>query len=217
MASSFHFFCLTVCVIFNFNAAAASKPSSPVVQILAFGDSLTAGYRLDPKSAFPMLLENKLQSEFKDIKFSVTNAGVSGDTSGQGLRRVSWTLKKGPFQVVLLCLGANDGLRLKSLKEMESNLGKIIEEFRRGGVKDIVLIGMRLPTNFDPKYRSDFENVYVKVAKQYKVPLVPFLLQDVAAEDELNLSDGIHPNEKGHKLIADRLYPTVQKIVKNIN
>lgn len=186
------------------------KTAKPV-RILAFGDSLTAGYRLKPLEAYPQRLEARLR-EWGLTHVSVVNAGVSGDTSGQGVRRIPWTLKRGPFDFVILALGANDGLRLMPVENLESNLEKSIVAFKSAGAK-VILAGIRIPINLDPNYRDKFEAVYPRLAKKYKLPFYPFLLEGVAAEPSLNLDDQIHPNALGHKIIADRLADFVKTLL----
>jgi len=167
--------------------------------VLAFGDSLTAGYRLPASQAWPAKLGEILKSEGLDVE--ITNAGVSGDTSAAALRRVEWSLKFGPYDWALVAIGANDGLRQLPTKDMEAHLRQIVAKFRKAGV-NVLLIGLRLPTNIDAKYRRDFESAYPRVAKDLKLEFYPFLLEGVVLDDLLNLADRIHPNAKGHEIIA---------------
>ena len=177
-------------------------------RVLAFGDSLTAGYQLRPEAAFSKLLESKLRDHGFDA--IVTNAGVSGDTTKTALDRVNWSLKAGPFDVVLVELGANDGLRRLPVGEMEKNLSQIVQQFQAKGSL-VALLGIKLPLNYDAKYRHDFEAVYPRVSKKYKAPLMPFILDGVATVDGLNLEDAMHPNEAGHKVIAEKLWLFLEK------
>lgn len=172
------------------------------VNVLAFGDSLTAGYSVPTQKSYPARLQEELLKQ--GIPVHVTNAGVSGDTSGQGLRRIEWNLKQKPFDVVLLCLGANDGLRHLPLKDSEKNLATLIENFQQKKLR-VVLLGMKLPSNFDAQYRKDFEGMYARLAKKYRLDFYPFLLEGVATDQLLNLEDQIHPNEKGYEIVAQRL------------
>ena len=181
------------------------------LKILAFGDSLTAGYTLRPSEAYPAQLEVALKKVGFDVE--VVNAGVSGDTTGQGLRRVEWNLKKGPFDYVLLCLGANDGLRQLSNKQTKDNLKKIIKEFKKAKV-EVILLGMQLPTNFSPKYRSEFEKIYVDLASEEKLSFLKFILEGVAAKQMLNQEDQIHPNVDGYKIIAANISEFLIPIIK---
>jgi len=184
------------------------------IKILAFGDSLTAGYQLAADAAYPKQLEKMLNEKKFTVK--VVNAGVSGDTSAQGLKRVDWVLKSGPFDIILLCLGGNDGLRLLPVKDMKKNLELILDKFQKTKAQ-IVFIGMKVPTNSDPKYTKDFEAVFPGIAKKKKLIFVPFLLEGVAASELLNLDDQIHPNPKGHQIIAENLMKTILPLVKKLH
>jgi len=181
----------------------SSKKNAPrSVKILAFGDSITAGYRLPQKQAWPALLQMELIKN--NIAAEVINAGVSGDTSAQGLRRVDWVLSRGPYDLILLGLGANDGLRNLPLKQLEANLSNLVDRFSTPSSK-VVLLGMKLPSNQNLQYRQDFEALYKKIATEKSLQLYPFLLEGVATEEMLNLDDQIHPNADGHKKIAASL------------
>ncbi len=183
--------------------AEASTPTAKDIKILSFGDSLTAGYNLKPEDAYPAQLEKILLK--KGIKLTITNAGISGETSHQGLKRIEWNLKKGgPYDWVLLCLGANDGLRQLDLNLMKKNLEEIILKIQKSGSK-VILLGMKLPTNFEKGYRNRFEKIYPEISKKLKIPLFPFLLDGVALDSKLKLDDQMHPNSEGHKIIATRL------------
>lgn len=187
----------------------AFADSQDTLRILAFGDSLTAGYRLSKDDAFAHQIEASLKSQGYSVE--VQNAGVSGDTARQGQARIAWTLKRGvSFDVVLLGLGANDGLRNSPIAQMKTSLEECILNFKKAGMH-VYLLGMRLPLNFDKKYRDDFEKVYVDLAKKHNVALYPFALEGVAMNANYNLQDQIHPNKQGHKIIAERL----EKWLKN--
>lgn len=187
----------------------ASKNKS--YKVLAFGDSLTAGYRLPAKDSYPAQLEQLLTSN--GYKISITNAGVSGDTSEQGLRRVDWALKQDKYDIVLLALGANDGLRQLPVDKMEENLNKMIEKFTSSGAK-VLLLGMKLPPNLYRNYRVGFEEAFKRVAQKQKVPFMDFLLEGVAANSSLNLEDQIHPNAEGYKIVATNVK---EFLVKNLD
>ncbi len=192
--------------------ALVAKNKKPL-RILAFGDSLTAGYRQKSEESYPSLLEKKFLAEGYAVK--VINAGVSGDTTRQGLQRVDWALKNGPFDVVLLGLGANDGLRQLPLKDMEKNLESIIRRFKDKKVK-VILLGMKIPTNFPAPYRKAFEGAYLKLSKKEKISLYPFFLDGIITEpgsETLRQDDGIHPNAVGYLKIVEKLYPFVKKEV----
>ena len=192
------------------------KPKShagvPTVKILAYGDSLTAGYRLPPADSYPKQLEVLLNNT-EASKVEITNGGVSGDTSAQALARLEWSLKKGPFDYALLCVGANDGLRQLAVPELEANLRKMIKTLKDRKVK-VILLGMQLPTNFAPAYRKAFGATYTKLAKEFSVPLYPFLLEGVTQDPKLNLSDTIHPNKEGYAVIAQKLVTFLTPILK---
>lgn len=174
--------------------------------ILFLGDSLTEGYQLAKEEAFPSLIENELKKKHKDIK--VINGGVSGATSASGMKRLDWYLKTKP-DIMVLALGANDGLRGLKLTDTEKNLSKVIEKAQAKGIT-VILAGMQMPTNMGEKYRDEFQKMFPKVAKKYSIKLIPFLLEGVGAVPELNLPDGIHPNAKGHKIMAQ----TVLKVLE---
>ena len=171
--------------------------------IVILGDSLTAGLGVAPDEAYPARLQARLRRE--GYPYRVVNAGVSGDTTAGGLRRLPWLLRQRP-EIAIVALGANDGLRGQSVKAMRANLGEIVRQFRAAGAR-VLLAGMRVPPNYGNGYTRDFEGVFPAVARQEKVPLVPFLLDGVAANSALNQADGIHPNSEGQRIIADRLWP----------
>ncbi|MEZ4815581.1 MAG: arylesterase [Bdellovibrionota bacterium] len=193
---------LVLACIFALVSCTSEASKNKNYKILAFGDSLTAGYQLPASESFPAQLEQIMTQE--GYKLKITNAGVSGDTSEQGLKRVDWALKQGSYDIVLLCLGANDGLRQLPVANMEKNLLQIIEKFEAAGTK-VLLIGMELPSNLYRSYRSDFSEAYKKIAKKKNLPFLPFLLEGVAANPNLNLDDQIHPNAAGYKIIAQNV------------
>ncbi|MEX0320573.1 MAG: arylesterase [Puniceicoccaceae bacterium] len=172
-------------------------------RILCLGDSLTAGYGLDPEQAYPSLLQTMLEE--KGLQVTVVNAGVSGDTSAGGLRRLSWIMQQ-QIDCMIVALGANDALRGQPVEETEDNLRQIIRMAREKQPDiSIILAGMRAPPNMGPDYARQFEEIFARLAKEESVRLLDFLLEDVAARPELNLADGIHPNAKGHRIIAEHL------------
>ena len=177
--------------------------------IAALGDSLTAGLGVAPDEAWPALLEARLRSE--GLPYRMVNAGVSGDTSAGGLARLDWMLRNDP-EIVIVALGANDGLRGQPTTALRSNLLAIVDRLKKRKVK-VLLAGMRLPPNYGAVYTRDFAAVFVDVARQTGVPLVPFLLDGVAANASLNLTDGIHPNAAGHRIIAERLWPHLRPLL----
>jgi acyl-CoA thioesterase-1 len=180
------------------------------IKVVALGDSLTAGYGLSAEQAYPALLESRLRSAGYEV--SVVNAGVSGDTSAGGLRRVDWALDDG-VRVMIVALGGNDALRGLPAEDLERNLATIIERARAKGVA-VVLAGIEAPPNLGPMYTAAFRRVYRDLAKRYDVPLLPFLLDGVAGQAGLNQPDGIHPTADGAVRVADNLWPFVERAVR---
>jgi len=179
-------------------------------RVVFLGDSLTAGYGLGEEQAFPALLEERLAA--RGLPVRVVNAGVSGDTSAGGLARLDWVLAARP-DVLVVELGANDGLRGLDLAATEANLRAIVERGRQAGAR-VLLVGMRLPPNYGPEYADAFEALFPRLADELDVPLVPFLLAGVGGEPELNLADGIHPNAEGHRRVAAVVEPYLEPLVR---
>jgi acyl-CoA thioesterase I len=177
------------------------------------GDSLTAGLGLLESQSFPALLQRRLEVEGYD--FEVENAGVSGDTSAGGLRRLDWALD-GDVRVLLVALGANDGLRGLSVSDMKSNLSAIIQHAKGRGIV-VVLAGMEAPPNYGQEYATAFRQVYRDLAREERVLFIPFLLDKVAGHAVLNQSDGIHPNERGAQVVADTLWSVLQPVLDQIS
>ncbi len=165
--------------------------------VVVVGDSITAGYGLAAEQAYPALLGPALPG------WTVVNAGVSGDTSAGGLRRLDWVLKGKP-RVVVIALGANDGLRGLPVDQLEANLRAMVAKVRAAGATPL-LIGMRMPRNLGPAYVTAFDALYPRLAKELTVPLLPFLLDGVALDPDLNQSDLVHPNAKGQQVIAGKV------------
>ncbi len=180
------------------------------VTILAFGDSLTAGYGLNPMEAYPVLLEKDLRD--KGLKVIVTNAGVSGETTSDGLARLDWLLDTAP-DIVILEFGANDMLRGLPPAQAEANLDAMIKGFRNKGTT-VLLTGMYAPPNYGPEYAKKFNGMYQRLADKYHVTLYPFFLEGIYGHPEFNQFDGLHPNNKGAREIASRLLPLVEKLVQ---
>ena len=189
-------------------AAPASAQGERV--IVAFGDSLTAGYGVAPEESYPALLGARLHAE--RLPYRVVNAGVSGDTTAGGLRRVDWALKLKP-EIVLVELGANDALRGQDLEMTRANLDAIVARFEGSGTR-VLLLGMRLPPNYGGRYATAFEKVYADVARDRKVPLMPFFLDGVGAVGRLNQADGIHPTAEGYRIIVERLWPYLKPLLR---
>jgi acyl-CoA thioesterase-1 len=186
--------------------ASAATAATPVVIFL--GDSLTAGLGLDEGQAYPALLDRQLREEGRPAR--VINAGVSGDTTAGGLSRLGWLLKQRP-DLVVVGLGANDGLRALPLTEVESNLRAIILRAQAAGAR-VLLLGMRIPPNYGP-YADQFAAIYPKLAKEMHVPLVPFLLDKVGGIRSLNQSDGVHPTARGQEIVARNVRPYLEKML----
>ena len=178
--------------------------------IVAFGNSLTAGLGVAPAQSYPAHLQRTLDAD--GYAYRVVNAGVSGDTTAGGARRVSWVLKSKPA-IVILELGANDGLRGLSLSETKDNLERIIQQLQQASVT-VVLAGMKLPPNYGQDYTDGFESLYKTLAKQYRLTLIPFFLDGVATSSMLNQADGIHPTGEGYRIIVEQILPTLKPLLK---
>ena len=175
--------------------------------ILFLGDSLSEGQGLDEEQAFPRLVERNLKAKKHDV--IVTNGGVSGSTSASGVARLKWHLKK-KTDMLVLELGANDGLRGLKLDETQKNLIEIVKMAKEKHIK-VLLLGLLMPPNYGKKYVTEFEEMYKKIAKEQKIPFLPFILKDVGGNPALNLPDGIHPNAKGHEVVAKTITDFVEK------
>lgn len=194
----------------NAPAASASPADDPRPQIVVLGDSLSAGLGLAETEAYPALLQKKLETA--GYNWRVVNAGISGDTSAAGLQRLDWALGQGDVRILILELGANDGLRGLPAPELQKNLAAIIERAQRKRIA-VLLAGMEAPPNFGPEYVVSFRQVYRDLAKQYKVALLPFLLDKVAGDPALNQADGIHPNVEGTVIVADTVWNALKPMV----
>lgn len=177
--------------------------------IIFFGDSLTAGYGLSKEQAFPAIVEDKLNEMGYD--YNVVNAGVSGETSAGGLSRIDWVLNQ-KFDIFVLELGANDGLRGLPLDQTKKNLQAIIDRVEEVNTDaKIILAGMMVPPNMGEDYSRQFRTMYQELAEENDILLIPFLLDGVGGNPELNLPDRIHPNVKGHKIVADNVLKVLKK------
>lgn len=194
----------------------AVKTPSPTVDrtnwpvIVAVGDSLTAGLRVPAEQNYPSQLQALLDEQ--GYKYRVVNAGISGDTTAGGLNRVGAVLEHKP-QIVILALGANDGLQGKSIPEMKKNLAAMIARFQKAGVT-VLLAGMMAPPNYGPDYTQDFHQVYIDLAESYKTPFMPFLLDQVAGMPELNQVDGIHPTPEGYAIVVQHVLAALEPLLK---
>lgn len=189
-----------------------TPPVQTTVRIVALGDSLTAGLGLSPGEAYPALLQARLRE--RGYAADVVDAGVSGDTSAGGLRRLDWSLE-GRVHVLIVALGGNDGLRGLPVTELQRNLAAIIERAQARRIT-VILAGMEAPPNLGRQYTSDFRQVYRTLAASHHVALLPFLLDGVAGISSLNQADGIHPNAAGARKVADNLLPLVEAAVRDL-
>ncbi|MXZ16914.1 MAG: arylesterase [Rhodothermaceae bacterium] len=204
---------MCLCVLLPVRLAVAQNPDVIPIRVLFLGNSLTAGYGLSPDEAYPALLQARIDS----LKWPVTiiNAGVSGDTSAGGLTRLAWQLENPP-DVLVVALGANDGLRGLPPTMTKSNLTQIIRQAREANPNVSVLIaGMQVPPNLGPIFQEEFRDIYPSIAEEMDTELIPFLLEGVGGVTELNQSDGIHPNAAGQRRLADTVWealaPTLQE------
>tara|TARA_Y100001933_G_scaffold259584_1_gene309778 strand:- start:6346 stop:7050 length:705 start_codon:yes stop_codon:yes gene_type:complete len=180
-------------------------------KILFFGDSLTAGYGLEVSQAFPSIIQQKIDS--LELDYTVINAGLSGETTASGKNRLEWVLEDN-VDIIILELGANDGLRGIPLTETASNLKSMVHTIQNKLPNaKIVLAGMKIPPNMGPEYTSEFENIFPELAASENIHLIPFLLENVAGIPDLNQSDGIHPTAEGQKLVAENVWEVLGPIL----
>lgn len=196
--------------------AAEAESAEPATErrpvILFLGDSLSAGYGLDPEQAFPALIQRKIDARGWD--YEVVNAGVSGDTTSGGLRRIDWLLKR-PVDVLVLELGGNDGLRGIPPDITYRNLQGIIDKTREQYPDAAVVVaGMLVPPNMGPDYFNQFREIFPEIAERNDAVLIPFLLEGVGGRRELNLPDGIHPTAEGHKIVAEHVWNYLEPLLE---
>jgi acyl-CoA thioesterase I len=190
----------------------AGTAATTTKRIVFLGDSLTVGYGVRPEQSYPSLVAEKIRDEH--LPYEVVNAGVSGDTSAGGLRRLDWLLQN-KIDLLVIALGANDGLRGLSPKELEANLQAIIDKTKaKNPAARFVVAGMRMPPNLGPDYAGKFQNVFVDVAKKNDAVLIPFLLAHVGGNRDLNQADSIHPTAAGQKVIAETVWETLRPILE---
>jgi acyl-CoA thioesterase I len=192
-------------------AAQRADPTAPPARprVVALGDSLTVGLGLLESQSFPALLQAKIDED--GYQFEVVNSGVSGDTSAGGLRRLDWALEGDP-RILILALGANDGLRGLSVADMKQNLTAIIERAREKNVV-VILAGMEAPPNYGPEYVQSYRTAFREVAAKQRVLFIPFLLDKVAGVGSLNQADGIHPNADGSRVVAETVWPVLRSVL----
>jgi acyl-CoA thioesterase-1 len=192
---------LIITVIYT-PSLAVEKP----YHIVILGDSLSSGLGVEPEQAYPSLVQTRLKETGRG-HIKITNASISGSTTAGALSRLKWFLRAKP-DMLILALGANDGLRGLSISQMEQNLSACIELAREKQIK-IILAGMKIPPNYGHGYTRAFEQTFENLSKKYDLTLIPFLLKDVAGRSDLNQADGIHPNADGHKMIAQTVLETI--------
>ena len=189
----------------------ASKKASNEKIILFFGNSLTAGYGLEIDKAFPGLLQKRIDS--LGLKYKVINAGLSGETTASGNTRIDWVLNQ-QVDIFILELGGNDGLRGISTEETRKNLQEMIDKVKSKYPDcEVILAGMQIPPNMGPEYTNSFRTIFPELAQKNEVALIPFLLADVGGEPHLNQPDGIHPNEEGHKIVAENVWKVLSQFL----
>ena len=189
--------------------------AAPAPRVILFlGDSITAGYGLDPDQAFPALIQEKIDA--KNLNFKVVNAGQSGDTSAGGLNRLDWLLKN-RVDILILELGANDGLRGLPPETTQKNLQAIIDRTKgKYPETKVIVAGMKVPPNMGGNYGRRFEAVFGDLAKKNKAVFIPFVLEGVGGSRELNLADGIHPTAKGHEIVAANVWKVLEPILRSL-
>ena len=190
---------------------APTTPTENVPKIVAFGDSLTAGYGLQPQESYPALLQKMLDAD--GFKYEVVNAGVSGDTSAGGVRRIDWSLDAGGVRFVILELGANDFLRGQPVSETKKNLSEIIKRAKSRDAQ-VLLAGMLTTTNTGRDYEVEISDAFKSLAREHEVPLIPFFLEGVAGIDRYNQEDRVHPNAEGTKLVAATVYRYLKPLLE---
>lgn len=193
------------------NADEGKPSAAPPKTVVVLGDSIAAGHGLEPEEAFPALLQKKIEKT--GLNFKVINAGLSGDTTAGGLRRINWLLKQ-PIAVLILELGGNDGLRGISPAQTRDNLQKIIECTKEKYPEaKIVIAGMQMPPNMGPEHTQQFKELFPELAKKNSAALVPFLLEGVGGNPDLNLPDRIHPTAEGQRIVADNVWRVLEPLL----
>lgn len=197
--------CFMVFVAWSLPAFAANP------KILIYGDSLSAAYGIPQQQGWAALLKKKLAQE--KFTYEVINASISGETTDSGLTRLASTIKQVKPRIIILELGANDGLRGLPINNMRDNLSAMIQLCKKSGIK-VLLLGMKIPPNYGVKYTEAFSQTYTQLGKQHEVALVPFMLENVAARPDLIQTDGLHPNALGQPIILENIWPQLRKLLK---
>jgi len=195
---------------FNF-VACANEAFAENPRILVYGDSLSASYGVAKQQGWVSFLQKKLINH--QYKYDVINASISGETTSGGLTRLASTLTRTKPSIIILELGANDGLRGLPVKDMTNNLSNMIAQSKKANVK-VILVGMKIPPNYGPKYTESFSKAYPQLSQQHKVSLVPFMLENIAAKPNLIQDDGLHPNALGQPMMLDNIWPKLQLMLK---
>lgn len=198
--------CVTYCGLTNHAVADSNKLQT----ILVFGDSLSAGYGIKQSDSWASLLQTRIQTENKPYK--VINASVSGETTSGGLQRLPSVIKRINPSIVIIALGANDGLRGLPMQTMEKNLQSMINKAKAIKAK-VLLVGMRIPPNYGPQYTNRFIQTYQALSKKNKIPLVPFLLANVSEDQALMQTDGLHPNKHGQAILLENIWPSLEALL----
>jgi acyl-CoA thioesterase-1 len=196
---------LFLALLFSFSFSFAQNK-----KLVVLGDSLTEGIGVAKEAAYPALVEKKIHDSGKK-EWTVVNAGVSGSTTASVVGRLKWLFKSKP-DLLLIVMGANDGLRGLKIEESQKNLAQAIE-FAQAQKVPVILGGLYVPPNYGKDYTEKFKKMYQELAKKYKTPLIPFILDKVAGDPKYNQADGIHPNEAGHKIIADTVYQEIKGLL----
>lgn len=199
-------------ILVSFFAVSAAQAQQPKT-ILFFGDSITAGLGVEQEQAFPAIIQQKIDSI--GLEYTVINAGLSGETSAGGLRRIDWVLQRN-VDIMVLELGGNDGLRGIEIISTKENLQQIIDKAKaKNPDMKIIIAGMQVPPNLGQDYAEVFQEIFPELAQENDLPLIPFILEGVGGEPELNQPDGIHPTAKGHKIVAENVWEVLSEIIKS--
>jgi acyl-CoA thioesterase-1 len=193
-------------------AGSTTPQKNTLPKIVAFGDSLTAGFGVAAQDTYPVQLQRRLDAA--GYRYLMVNAGVSGDTTAGGVRRVSWVLNSNPYMVILE-LGGNDGLRGLDIEQTRTNLEIIIARLKQAGVVT-VLAGMKLPPNYGVDYTARFESMYHELATRHGLALIPFLVEGVGGDQRLNQADGIHPTGEGYRIVADNVFRILEPLLNHM-
>jgi acyl-CoA thioesterase-1 len=197
--------------LLSFSVSSLAAPALANPKILIYGDSLSAAYGIPQQSGWPALLQKKLLAE--GYRYDIVNASISGETTSGGLSRLKKTLETTQPAIIILELGANDGLRGLPINAMNSNLTAMIEQMQKTKAQ-IILAGMKIPPNYGPQYTEGFAKTYEQLSKKYGLKLVPFLLDRVAAQQHLLLQDGLHPNAEGQVIMLNNIWPHLKPLLK---